>query len=144
LAQGIARILFSVDGDNMILLHGFIKKTQKTPLEALAVADKGDAIMSKTRKTNSRQGSSLSNFLKEEGIYDAVVTQAEKEILAWKLHAAMKEKKLTVSGLAKRMHTSRAAINRILDPANPSITLSTLERAASALGKRWRFDLVDA
>ena len=56
----------------------------------------------------------------------------------------MKEKKLTVSALAKRMHTSRAAINRILDPANPSITLGTLEKAALALGKRWRFELVDA
>jgi hypothetical protein len=42
------------------------------------------------------------------------------------------------------MHTSRAAINRILDPANPSITLGTLEKAAHALGKRWRFELVDA
>jgi len=100
--------------------------------------------MSKTKKTNSRRGSSFSDFLKQEGLYDEVVAQAEKEILAWKLQSAMKEKKLTVSGLAKRMHTSRAAINRILDPANPSITLNTLEKAASALGKRWRFDLVDA
>jgi len=56
----------------------------------------------------------------------------------------MKERKLTVSALAKRMQTSRAAINRILDPANPSITLGTLEKAAHALGKRWRFELVDA
>ena len=83
-------------------------------------------------------------FLKEEDIYNEVVAQAEKEILAWKLQSAMKERKMTVSALAKRMHTSRAAINRILDPANPSITLGTLEKAALALGKRWRFQLVDA
>jgi DNA-binding Xre family transcriptional regulator len=100
--------------------------------------------MSKTKKTNSRRGGSLDAFLKEEGIYREVVAQAEKEILAWKLQSAMKEKKMTVSTLARRMHTSRAAINRILDPANPSITLGTLEKAALALGKRWRFDLVDA
>jgi antitoxin HicB len=100
--------------------------------------------MSKTKNINSRRGGSLKNFLKKEGVYGAVVAQAEKEILAWKLQSAMKEKKLTVSALAKRMHTSRAAINRILDPANPSITLGTLEKAAFALGKRWRFDLVDA
>ena len=100
--------------------------------------------MSKTKKINSRRGSSFESFLKVEGIHREVVAQAEKEILAWKLQSAMKEKKLTVSTLAKRMHTSRAAINRILDPANPSITLGTLEKAALALGKRWRFDLVDA
>jgi antitoxin HicB len=100
--------------------------------------------MSKTKKINSRRGDSFDSFLKEEGIYGKVVAQAEKEILAWKLQTAMKEKKMTISALAKRMQTSRAAINRILDPANPSITLGTLEKAALALGKRWRFELVDA
>ena len=100
--------------------------------------------MNKTKKINPRRGSSFDDFLKKEGIYEEVVAQAEKEILAWKLQSAMKEKKMTISALAKRMHTSRAAINRILDPANPSITLGTLEKAALALGKRWRFDLVDA
>ncbi len=100
--------------------------------------------MATAKKTNPRRGSSFDSFLKEQGIYGNVVAQAEKEILAWKLQSAMKEKKLTVSALARRMHTSRAAINRILDPSNPSITLGTLEKAALALGKRWRFELVDA
>ena len=100
--------------------------------------------MSKAKKLNPRRGGSFDAFLKEEGIYDQVVAQAEKEILAWKLQSAMKEKKLTISALAKRMRTSRAAVNRILDPTNPSITLGTLEKVALALGKRWRFDLVDA
>ncbi len=86
----------------------------------------------------------MSDFLKEENLYGSVVAQAEKEILAWKLQSAMKERKMTISALAKRMHTSRTAINRILDPANPSITLGTLEKAALALGKRWRFEFVDA
>ncbi len=99
--------------------------------------------MATTKKTNPHRGTRLDTFLKEEGIYREVIAQAEKEILAWKLQSAMKERKLTVSALAKRMHTSRAAINRILDPANPSITLGTLEKAAHALGKRWRFELVD-
>ena len=100
--------------------------------------------MSKAKKTNPHRGGSLNDFLKEERIYGQVVAQAEKEILAWKLQSALEEKKMTVSALAKKMHTSRAAVNRILDPANPSITLGTLEKAALALGKRWRFDLVDA
>jgi transcriptional regulator with XRE-family HTH domain len=99
--------------------------------------------MSKTTKINSRRGSSLDDFLKEEGIYTKVVAQGEKEILAWKLQSAMQKMKMTISTLAKKMKTSRAAINRILDPANPSVTLVTLEKAAFALGKRWRFDLVD-
>jgi antitoxin HicB len=100
--------------------------------------------MSKVKKINSRRGGKLDDFLKEEGLYEQVVAQAEKEILAWKLQSAMKEQRMSISALAKRMHTSRAAINRILDPANPAITLNTLEKAAFALGKRWRFELVDA
>jgi len=99
--------------------------------------------MSKTTKFNPRRGGSFDNFLKEEGLYEKVVAQGEKEILAWKLQSAMKQMKMTVSALAKKMKTSRAAVNRILDPANPSVTLVTLEKAAFALGKRWRFDLVD-
>ena len=99
--------------------------------------------MSKTIKINPRRGGSLDDFLKEEGLYEKVVAQGEKEILAWKLQSAMKKMKMTVSALAKKMKTSRAAVNRILDPANPSVTLVTLEKAAFALGKRWRFDLVD-
>jgi len=98
--------------------------------------------MSKT-KNNPRRGGSFEEFLKEEGIYHEVKTRAEKEILAWKLHRAMREKKMTISALARKMNTSRSAINRILDPANRSITLSTLEKTAGALGKRWRFELVD-
>jgi DNA-binding Xre family transcriptional regulator len=100
--------------------------------------------MSRAKKINSRRGGSFDDFLQEQGIHREVVAQAGKEILAWKLQSAMKEKKMTVSALAKRMRTSRAAVNRILDPANPSITLGTLEKAALVLGKRWRFDLVDA
>lgn len=101
-------------------------------------------IMSKARKINSRRGQRFEDFLKEEGLYEPVIAQAEKEILALKIQSAMRERRMTVSMLAKKMQTSRAAINRILDPANASITLGTMERAASALGKRWRFQLVDA
>ncbi|MGA8103919.1 MAG: helix-turn-helix transcriptional regulator [Candidatus Acidiferrales bacterium] len=100
--------------------------------------------MTKARKANPRRGSRFDDFLKQEGLHDEAVAHAEKEILGWKLQTAMKEKKVTVSALARRTQTSRAAIHRILDPGNPSITLGTLEKVALALGKRWRFDLVDA
>jgi DNA-binding Xre family transcriptional regulator len=95
-------------------------------------------------KGNAHRGGSFEQFLKEEGILEQVKAQAGKEILAWKLQRAMKEKKITVSALARKMKTSRGAIHRILDPANGSITLGTLQKTAGALGKRWRFDLVDA
>jgi DNA-binding Xre family transcriptional regulator len=100
--------------------------------------------MSKTRKPSRRKGSRLDDFLREEGLYDEVVAQAEKEILALKIQSAMKERRMSVSMLAKKMQTSRAAVKRILDPANPSITLGTLERTAFALGKRWKFQLIDS
>ena len=100
--------------------------------------------MSKLKKNNPHRGQRFDDWLKEEGLYEQVVAQAEKEILAWKLQTAMKAKKVSVSTLARRMHTSRAAVNRILDPSNPSVTLGTLGKAALALGKRWKFDLVDA
>jgi uncharacterized protein YaaW (UPF0174 family) len=100
--------------------------------------------MNKAKKTHSRRGQRFDDFLKEEGVYEKVIAQAEKEILALKIQSAMRERRMTVSMLAKKMQTSRAAINRILDPANGSITLGTMERTASALGKRWQFQLVDA
>jgi len=99
--------------------------------------------MSKPKNKPGR-GQTLESFLKEEGIFEEVKERAEKEILAWKLQEAMKEKKISVSALARKMKTSRTAVNRILDPKNSSITLGTLRKTANALGKRWRFELVEA
>src|SRR4051812_10304420 len=100
--------------------------------------------MKSTKNLNPHKGGNFAEFLKEEGIYDEVVSRAEKEILAWKIEEAMKEKKMTVTALAKAMGTSRAAVDRILNPTNPSVTLLTLAKAATALGKRWKFDLIEA
>jgi len=100
--------------------------------------------MSKTKNRNPRDGSRLDDFLKEDGIYEEVVSRAEREILALKIERAMAERKMSVTALAKTMGTSRAAVDRILDPKNSSITLQTMEKAARALGKRWTFDLVEA
>jgi antitoxin HicB len=101
--------------------------------------------MKRTSKNpNPHDGSNFDDFLKEQGIYEEVVARAEKEILAWKIEEAMKEKRMTVTALAKAMGTSRAAVDRIINPSNPSITLLTLQKAAAALGKRWKLDLVEA
>lgn len=81
-------------------------------------------------------GSDFDNFLKEDGIYEQVQAVAIKRVIAYQIAEEMKKKKLSKTEMANRMKTSRAALERLLDPENASITLFTLERAASALGKK--------
>lgn len=87
-------------------------------------------------------GSSFDSWLREEGIYGEATSAAIKRVLARQVEAAMKEKKLSKAEMAKRMHTSRAALDRLLDPENDAVTLSTLQKAASAVGREIRLELV--
>ena len=87
-------------------------------------------------------GSSLDDFLKEEGIYEDCRRESAKLLLAYRLAEQMKRQKVTKVAMAKRMHTSRSSLSRILDPRNKAVSLDTLERAAGALGKRLKIDLV--
>ncbi len=87
-------------------------------------------------------GQSFSDFLDELGIREDVEAQAIKEILADRLRAAMHEQGLTKTAMAARMGTSRRALDRLLDPENTSVTLHTMQRAASVLGRRLRLELV--
>ncbi len=81
-------------------------------------------------------GSNFDDFLKEEKIYEQVQAAAIKRVIAYQIAEEMKKKNLTKTEMASRMKTSRAALERLLDPENASVTLITLERAASALGKK--------
>ena len=81
-------------------------------------------------------GSDFDDFLKEEGIYEQVQAVAIKRVIAYQIAEEMKKKKLSKTQMASRMKTSRAALERLLDPENASITLFTMERAASVLGKK--------
>jgi len=81
-------------------------------------------------------GSNFDDFLKEENLYEQVQAVAIKRVIAYQIAEEMKKKKLTKTEMANRMKTSRAALERLLDPDNASITLITLEHAASALGKK--------
>jgi antitoxin HicB len=81
-------------------------------------------------------GSNFDDFLKEEKIYAQAQAAAVKRVIAYQIAEEMKKKKLTKTAMANRMKTSRAALERLLDPNNASITLFTLERAASVLGKK--------
>lgn len=87
-------------------------------------------------------GGSFDDFLKEEGIYEEVQATAIKRVLAWQLEEAMKEHKITKIEMARRMETSRAQLDRLLDPDNESVTLGTLARAAAVVGRKLRLELV--
>jgi antitoxin HicB len=94
------------------------------------------------KKRNKHIGSSLDDFLKEEGILEEARAAAVKEAVAWQVQQAMKKEKITKLEMARRMKTSRAALDRLLDPSNASVTLQTLSRAAKAVGRDLRVELV--
>lgn len=87
-------------------------------------------------------GSNFDDFLKEEGIYEQSTAAAMKKVLALQIEEGMREQQLTKTAMAKRMHTSRAALNRLLDDRDTSLTLTTLASAAAALGRAVRIELV--
>lgn len=87
-------------------------------------------------KTNICLGDIFDNFLKEEGIFEVVHTKALKTAIAYKLKEMIKESGFTQSNLAKKMGTSRAVINRLLNPDKLDVTLITLDKIARSLGKR--------
>ncbi len=87
-------------------------------------------------------GSSFDDFLKEEGLYEAVTASAVKRVLARQIGQEMIDQKLTKAAMAKRMQTSRAALNRLLDPDNDAVTLNTLFKAATAVGRQIHLELV--
>ncbi len=92
---------------------------------------------------NRHIGSSFDEFLEEEGLRTKAEEIAAKRVLAWQIEKSMEEKHLSKTDMAKAMKTSRAALDRLLDPENGSVTLQTLERAAAAVGKRLHIQLVD-
>ncbi len=93
---------------------------------------------------NPYVGSSLDDLLEEEGTLEEINLIAAKRVIAWQISKAMEEKKLNKAAMAKEMNTSRSSLDRLLDPNNSSVSLDTIERAARVVGKRIRFELVDA
>ena len=89
-------------------------------------------------------GSSFDDFLQEESLLESSTAVALKRIIAWQIDQEMKAQKLTKTELAKRMHTSRAALNRLLDENDTSLTLTTLASAVAALGKKVNLQLAAA
>ena len=91
--------------------------------------------------SKKHMGSSIDDFLKEEGIYEETQTQAIKELVAWQLAEAMKARKLSRARLAVLLKTSRTQVNRLLDPTH-DITLSSLQRVAKLVGRKVHLELV--
>jgi antitoxin HicB len=101
-----------------------------------AKAKEGVGAMSR-----KHMGSSIDDFLKEEGIFEEAQVQAVKEVVAWQLAEAMKEKKISKNRMAQLLKTSRTQVDRLLDAKN-DITLSSLQRAAAIVGRRLTIELI--
>jgi antitoxin HicB len=93
--------------------------------------------------SKKRMGSSIDDFLKTEGIFEESQALAVKEVVAWQLAQAMKKKRISKTRMAAMLKTSRAQLDRILNPKN-DITLSSLQRAAALVGRRVVIELVSA
>ena len=86
-------------------------------------------------------GSSFDDFLTEEGLLEEAEAVAVKRVLAFQIKELMESQNLSKAEMARRMQTSRAALERLLDPENRSVTLNTMDKAARSLGKRLRLTL---
>ena len=88
------------------------------------------------------RGTHLDDVLREDGILEEVTSKAVKSVLAWRIAQEMKEKKLSKIKMAEAMKTSRAQLDRLLDPKSGNVTLATMQKAANAVGKSLRVELV--
>ena len=91
--------------------------------------------------SKKHMGSNFDDFLAEEAMLEEATAVAVKRVIAWQIEQEMKAQKLTKTALALKMRTSRAALNRLLDASDTSLTLTTLASAATALGKHVKIEL---
>ncbi|HKQ86005.1 MAG TPA: helix-turn-helix domain-containing protein [Candidatus Acidoferrales bacterium] len=97
--------------------------------------------MRNKRKKRNHLGSSIDDFMKEEGIFEEAQADAIKEVVAWQLDQAMKKKKISKNKMASLLNTSRTQVDRLLNPKS-DITLSSLQRAAAMVGRRVMIELI--
>lgn len=108
-----------------------------------AATDEGSNVSTrKERGKKSSSQTSLEGWLHDEGVHEEVTASAIKHALATQLEKALAEDGLTKTELARRMQTSRPALDRLLDPDNEGVTLATLEKAARAVGRTLRLELL--
>jgi antitoxin HicB len=93
-------------------------------------------------KVDRHSGSSFDSFLQEEGILEEVEAVAIKRVIAWQIEQEMAAQHITKKAMAGRLHTSRSQLDRLLDPTNSAVHLTTIVRAAHTLGLRLRVDMI--
>ncbi len=91
---------------------------------------------------NRHRGPTLDSFVEEEGVLAEFQAKAIKEVIAWQLAEAMRERKLSKKQLALLMHTSRTQVDRVLDPKDGNVTIETLQRAAAVVDRRVELALI--
>jgi DNA-binding phage protein len=96
--------------------------------------------MSEKRKKNKHCGSTLDDFLKEEGIYESAKIEAVTRVITWQIAEEMLKKGITKTQMAEQMQTSRAQVDRILK-AKGNVTIETLQRAAAFVGRELHLEL---
>jgi len=98
--------------------------------------------MRKAAKRDVHTGSTLDSLLEEDGLLEEVEAAAVKRVIAWQLAEIMKVQRISKKAMAERMGTSRSQLDRLLDPSNASVQLSTIARAARVVGKRLRIEMI--
>lgn len=93
------------------------------------------------RKKNKHIGSTLDDFLREEGIYEVAKTEAATRVISWQITEEMRKRGITKLEMANLMHTSRTQVDRILK-AKGNVTIETLQRASALVGRELRLELV--
>jgi hypothetical protein len=119
-------------------VHKEVAKGAGSRTGSRAQENAGNRRMTKNR----HRGQTLDSFLKEEGIYDELKAIVTKEAIVWQLQQAMAKKRISKKRMAELMDTSRTQIDRILDPRSGNLTLETLQRAASIVGRELKVELV--
>lgn len=100
--------------------------------------------MSKQLEIMDHTGTTFDSFLEEENLLEAAEAAALKRVIAWQLTKAMKAKHVSKKRMAQQLRTSRSQVDRLLDPAYIGVSIATVAKAAFALGKLCRFDIVDS
>jgi DNA-binding Xre family transcriptional regulator/phage-related protein len=149
LKDRIARVIFSIDHGEMVFAARFHQENScdsegRFGSGASTPEGLSEGRTMKGAKKNPHRGSRFEDFLCEQGILDAVTAAAQKRVVTWQVLQLMEQQKLSKTEMAKRMKTSRAALERLLDPENPSVTLQTIGRAAAVLGRTVEIRLVKA
>lgn len=118
-----------------------ITQEQSAP-KCVTVEPEHSSVNSNSQDANVHLGSSLDDFLIEDGIYEESYNAAVKRVIIWQIKEAMQEKNISKQAMAEQMNTSRASLARLLDPENDAVTLKTLGKAAEVLGKKLSIELV--